>query len=812
MLAAGSQLGPYQILAPLGAGGMGEVYRARDPRLGREIAIKVLPAALAQDPQRLAWFEGETKAVASLAHANILVLHDVGVYQGISYAVTELLEGETLACRLARSRLLWPKAVEIAIAIADGLAAAHAKGITHRDIKPGNIFLTSDGRVKILDFGLAGVTLNSDSDKDTWAASPKPLSPPRTLEALDKTTDPYTPVEGQPRMFAGTVPYLSPEQASGTGLDARTDIFSLGCVLHEMLAGRPTFLRQTRADAVKAIVSDEPAALVASGKNVPPELERVVRHCLEKNPEQRFQSARDLAFGLRAILSDANIPQPRPAAEKRRWRLATGLALVVLLLASGGWYYHQRHRGPAGGAGQPIDTIAVLPLTDGGADPNLDFLTDGLTESLIHRLSQLGKLKVRPFNSVERYKQAKPDTRDVARDLEVQAIVSGRVSKQNDDLAISIELVDARDNSTIWGGSYHRKFGDIFAIQDEIAREITESLRLNLTGEEKQRLVKRDTANAEAYQLYLLGRYHTNRRTPESLDKAADYLRKAIEKDPSYALAYAGLADCYALLGWYSGRDPNEFFRKAKVEALRALELDESLAEAHTSLAIIATYGDWDWPAAESHYRRAIELNPNYVTAHHWYALYLTWMGRHDEALLEASRERDLDPLSLVAHSNLAAVLYFARRYDEAISQARDTIRMDQNYPVSHLVLGWAFVAKKRYPEATDEIQKAIRLSADETYLSNLGYVHAISGKIEAARQVLAELTKIDNQRHVPPSDVALVHVGLGNKDLAFEWLNKAYSQRDAGLLVVLKVNPWFESLHSDLRFTDLLRRMKLVP
>jgi eukaryotic-like serine/threonine-protein kinase len=791
MLAAGSALGPYEILGPVGAGGMGEVYRAKDQRLGREVAVKILPEPFAQDAERLARFHREAKAVAALAHPNILILFDVGREQGISYAVMELLEGETLRRRVGRSPVPWRKTVELGIGLAEGLAAAHAKGIIHCDLKPENIFLTSDGQIKILDFGLVRLESRCSADQETLT---------------------FIPAQTQEAAVMGTAPYMSPEQVKGLSVDGRSDIFSLGCVLYEMVSGRPAFARKTRADTIAAILRDDPPGFATRGQECPAEVERVIHHCLEKNKEARFQSARDIAFALRAMLTDANLEKSSPVSQRRRWALLACLAVVlVTVFLAWAWTYRLRNHEENPPPSPAIDTVAVLPLANDSGDANMEFLGPGISESLAHSLSQLRALKVRPFSAVSRYKEQAIDPPTVGHDLRVQAIVLGRVAKHGDDLTISVELVNAPQNTIIWGKQFRRKYSEILAIQEEIATEIARKLSVRLSGEERQRLTKRYTENSQAYQLYLLGRYHSNKRTEEGIDKGFRYFQQATEEDPSYALAYAGLADSYALLAWYNFRPPKEFFLKAKAMALKALELDNSVAEAHASLAAILTNYDWDWSAAEKEYKLALDLNSNYATAHHWYSRFLSWMGRHQDAIAEAQLALELDPISPTVNSNLALIYYHARQYDLAIQKAQTTLEMDPKFALALETLGWSYVEKKKYDEALEIFERVIQLTGDQTLINNLAVIYAIQGHTDQARKVLDELMELAKRRYVQPSDIALIHALLGEKNQAFEWLNKAYDDRDSGLLL-LKINPRLDCLRSDPRFSQLLRQMNLPP
>jgi serine/threonine-protein kinase len=788
MLTAGTYLGPYQVLAPLGSGGMGEVYRALDQRLSRQVAIKVLPEGLAQNRDALARFEREARALAALSHPHILMIHELNADQGVAFLVTELLEGETLRERLALAALPWQKALGIAIAIADGLAAAHSKGVIHRDLKPENIFLTTVGGVKLLDFGLARLEQKEH---------------PQDAAAVQSTLPAHT----EPGAVMGTVPYMAPEQVIGMPVDARTDIFAFGCVLYEMVTGNGPFSRPTVPEIRSAILTEHPAQLADSGKKVPPDLERVIEHCLEKKPEDRFQSARDLGFDLRAILSGSGAGKaaasPGRRARRAAWVVAA-LAAVVLLGLLGAVLY--RLRGDAGA----IESIAVLPFTNEGGDPNTEILSDGIPESLINNLSQLPNLRVIARSSAFRYKGRAVDPQAAGHELGVQAVLTGRIVQRGDRLVISVELVEVRNNRQLWGEQYNRKLADILAVQDEIAREITDKLRLRLSGEDKKRLSKRYTENTEAYQAYLAGRYHWNKRTEEGLKKAIEYFEQARERDPGYALAYAGLADCYALLGDYGFLPPRDAYPKAKAAAEKALELDDTLAEAHTSLAFAKVQYDWDWPGAEREFQKALALNPNYATAHQWYSEYLSAMGRHDEALREIRRAQELDPLSLIIHAVVGRALYFARRYDEAAEQCRQTVELDPNFGVAHLFLGRIYLAAGKYDEAVKELQEARRLAGGTAVMAEVVHALAVAGRRTEAEQLRAELEKMKDG-YVTAGRLALISVALGDKDQAFMWLDKAYDERSDTLLF-LKVEPRFDSLRSDPRFAALLRRIGLPP
>jgi serine/threonine-protein kinase len=790
MLAVGTNLGPYQILAPLGSGGMGEVYRAEDRRLGRQVAVKVLPQGLAHSRDALTRFEREARALAALSHPHILMIHELNTDQGVAFLVTELLEGETLRDRLALAALPWQRALGIGIAIADGLAAAHSKGVIHRDLKPENIFLTTDGGVKLLDFGLARLN--------------KHEQPPQDAATVQSTL----PAQTEPGTVMGTVPYMAPEQVIGMPVDARTDIFAFGCVLYEMVTGNGPFSRPTVPEIRSAILTEHPAQLSDSGKKVPPELERIIEHCLEKKPEDRFQTARDLRFDLRAILGGSGTGRAQAARAAGRGRRAgwivAALAAVVLLGLLGAVLYRLR------GDDRAIESIAVLPFANEGGDPNTEILSDGIPESLINNLSQLPNLRVIARSSAFRYKGRVIDPQAAGHELGVQAVLTGRVVQRGDRLVINVELVEVRNNRQLWGEQYNRKLADILAVQDEIAREITDKLRLRLSGEDRKRLTKRYTENTEAYQAYLAGRYHWNKRTEEGLKKAIEEFEQAKARDPGYALAYAGLADCYALLGDYGFLPPHDAYPKAKAAAEKALELDDTLAEAHTSLAFAKVQYDWDWPGAEREFQKALALNPNYATAHQWYSEYLSAMGRHDEALREIRRAQELDPLSLIIHAVVGRALYFARRYDEAAEQCRQTVEMDRNFGVAHLFLGRIYLASEKYDEAVTELQEARRLAGGTAVTAEVVYALAVARRRPQAEQLRAELDKMKDG-YVTAGRLAMISVAFGDKDQAFKWLDKAYDERSDTLLF-LKVEPRFDGLRSDPRFAALLKRVGLPP
>ncbi len=787
-LSPGSRLGPYEILAPIGAGGMGEVYRARDPRLGREVAIKVLPGELSADRERLSRFEQEARAAGALNHPNVVAVYDVGTHEGISYLVSELLEGETLRALLASGPLPPHKGIDHALQIARGLSAAHGKGIVHRDLKPENIFITRDGRAKILDFGLAKLTQIE-----------KP--------GAGDTNLPTTPAATEPGVVLGTLGYMSPEQVRGQPVDHRSDIFSFGAILHEMLTGQRAFHGPTAADTMSAILMREPPVLSRADANIPPGLDRVVRHCLEKDPAQRFHSAHDLAFDLEALSGPAAAAPARLSGEKVR-RLAPArilAALIILAISAAALALLVRPRATS------IQSLAVLPFVNASGDPDAEYLSDGITETLINRLSQLPTLLVIARNTVFRYKGRETDAQVVGRDLKVQAVLTGRVTQRGASLAVSAELVDVRNNRQIWGDRYDRKLSDLLAVQDEIAEEISGKLRLKLGEEERSRLRKRETENTEAYQLYLKGRFFWSQRGPGLL-RGLEYFKKALEEDPSYALAYSGLADSYALLGWYGNLPALEAFPRAKSAAQRALEIDPTLAEAHSTLGYILYNYDLDPVAAHREFQQAIDLNPRYAPAHYWRSACFMSTGQLEGAFAEARRAIEVDPLSPFPNALYGRLLVYARRYDEAVQQLKTSLDLYPRLLWTHLSLGLAYSGNNNSDEAIAEYQQAVEISQRLPWaVALLGSAYAKAGRKAEAEELLDELRRRSKTEYVRSLDFAILLTGLGDNEGALASLEKAVQARE-GYLAFLHLDGTFEALYPDPRFKDLVRRIGLAP
>jgi non-specific serine/threonine protein kinase len=767
----GQKLGRYRIVEKIGAGGMGDVYRAHDEHLDREVAIKMLPPETIADGHSLQRFHNEAMALSRLNHPNICSIYDVDLQAGQPFIVMELLEGQTLNERIAGRPLRLDELLDLAIQIADALETAHAKGIVHRDIKPGNIFVLSRGQAKVLDFGLAKLTLPSTGESGIL-----------TAETL--TT---------PGAAVGTTPYLPPEQARGKEVDARADLFSFGLVLYEMTTGRPAFSGSTSAIVFDAILNRDPIPASRLNPNLPVELEQILSKALEKDREMRYQTAADIRADLKRLKRDFDLG-----------RLRVGKAS------------QSRERSVREPRVTPsrIRAIAVLPLANLSRDPEQDYFVDGMTEEIITDLAQIGALRVISRTSAMRYKGSDKPLPEIARELNVDALVEGSVMRAGGRVRITAQLIHAATDQHLWAKSYERDVSDVLALQSEVARAIAEEVQAKLTPQERARLTRARQVTPAAHEAYLKGRYSWARTTEESVRKSIEYFLEAIAKDGRYALAYAGLADAYNQLA-----NPileivpqGAVIPKVQAAATKALELDDTLAEAHISLGRIKFYYDWDWADAEKSFRRAIELSPNYPYAHHVYALLLSALGRHTEAIHHSTLAQQCDPVAPLVNGVAGLIYCFARQFETAEEQLRKTLQVEPNFMFAHWILGGlCLVPMERYDEAIVHLQKAIALSGNVAHPRGLlGYAYAKVGRRDDALRTLVELEELSRQRYVAPVSKAFTYSALGNERM-WQALEEAYEQRSSSL-VWARVFPHWDEVRLQPRFQDLLRRMNFPP
>ena len=733
---------------------MGVVYKAEDTRLHRFVALKFLPDALAQDSESLERFRREAEAASALNHPNICIIHDIGEQDGQAFIAMEFLDGKMLKDFIDEKPLPLEQILEFGVQIADGLDAAHQLGIVHRDIKPANIFVTKRGHAKILDFGLAKLNANAERDDVTQAAD-------ATVGSMDIELT-------RPGVVMGTIAYMSPEQVRGEVLDARTDLFSFGAVMYEMASGRQAFGGFVSGAVIEAVLARSPVPVRSINPHVSRRLEEIICKALRKDRDQRYQHAAD----IRSDLQRANLhPQRVPKI---------------------------------------VDSLAVLPFENVSRDPENEYLSDGIAGSLINVLATVPKLRVMAQSTAIRYKGRGIDPQAVGRELNVCAVLTGRMMQSGGSLRIGTELVDVATGARLWGEQYDRKPGDIFAIQDEISKEISEKLRLKLTRAEKKRLTKHQTDDPEAYRLYLKGRHHWNRWTEEGFYKAIECFQQAVKKDPTYALAYAGLADSYVLQGWNGYLLPKDAFPKGKAAAIRALRLDPDLGEAHTSLAGVLWLYDWQWPEAETEFKHSLSLNPTYPTANHWYAEYEMTMGRRVEGIERMKKGQELEPLSSIKNVAVGWALYMDRRYDDAIEELRRTIELDPNFPITYWLLGLVFRKMARFEMAIAEGERAATLSGGSPLLLGaLAHTFATAGRREEAIRILDDLTNLAKQKYVPSYFFAGIYSGLREDDRAVECLEKSYEER-SHWLIYLHIDPGMDGLRFNLRFQNLLRRIGL--
>ncbi len=788
----GQTISHYRIVEQLGAGGMGVVFKAQDSRLERAVALKFLPEKLAQQPRALERFRREARAASALNHPGICTIYDIGEQDGRAFIAMEFIDGETLRNHIHGKALPVAELLELGIQIAEALDAAHSEGIIHRDIKPANIFVTKRGRAKVLDFGLAklvpkGVAIADDDSGGESSSS--------------------TSIAG---IISGTPSYMSPEQVRGDALDARTDIFSLGLVLYEMATGRQAFGGGTGGAIIEAVLTRSPVSVRAINPDIPAALEAIIEKALHKDREQRYQHAADLLADLQRLKREIDSGRTDQAGDSVSLLASTSGPVSSTSHAVSRTTTPQSGSFRAPRASKTISSLAVLPFENVSRDPENDYLSDGITRSLINNLATVPKLRVMAQSTVFRYKGREIDPQAIGRELNVRAVLTGRMMQSGGSLRIGTELVDVATGSLLWGAQFDRKPGDIFVIQDEISSEISGKLRLQLTHAEKKRLVKRHTEDAEAYRLYLQGRHHWNRWTEEGFYKAIGYFQQAIEKDPSYALAHDGVADCYVLLGWNSYLPPKDAFPKAKVAAMAALEIAPDLGEAHTDLAAVLWLHDWQWAEAQNEFKRSLELNPCYPTANHYYAECLMTLGRNAEALARMKKSLELDPLSLIINVAIGWAYYHARQYDEAVAQLLRTVELDPNYPMTFWILGLIYRETARYNLAISAGEKGVSLSGGSPLMrAALAQTFAAAGAPEKAIEIADELNELAKQRYVAPHFFAGIYVGLGEHDRAIEYLEKSCAEH-CHWLIYLHVDPSMDDLRNDPRFQDLLRRVGL--
>jgi serine/threonine protein kinase/tetratricopeptide (TPR) repeat protein len=776
----GRVLGHYRILEQIGAGGMGVVYRAHDEQLDRDVALKVLlPGTLANESARRQFRRGAL-ALAKLNHPNVAIVYEFDSQDGLDFLVMELISGLTLDAKLAGRPLLETEILRLGVQLADALQTAHTQGIVHRDLKPGNLCVTSDDRLKVLDFGLA-----------QWVQQEPDLAVTATANLSNE--------------IRGTVPYMAPEQLRGNKADARSDIYSSGAVLYEMATGRCPFT-ESGPQLVGAILEKPPSPPTASNHSVSVALQSIILKALEKDPNRRYQSAKELRVDLER-LSTGVAPVVRDTGPAWPWISLTAFAVIVAVFFAfdvAGWRDRLLSRTPRSG----IKSLVVLPLENLSGDPEQGYFADGMTDELTTKLAQVGALRVISRTSATRYKHSRKALPEIAKELHVDAVVEGSVMRSGDKVRISAQLIEASTDKHLWARDYEQPLNDVLHLQNLVAQAIVNEVKIQLSPQEQARLASSRLVNSEAHEAYLKGRYHLYQRTEENFREARVYFEEAANIDRNYASAYAGLADYYWLTDELS---PRVAMPKAKNYVLKALAIDDALADAHSTLADIKFYGDWDWLGADKEFKRAIELKPSYAEARTAYSAFLSEMGRDDQAVSEIRTAQQLDPLSPMTASTAAWAFYYARQYDLATEQALNALALEPESLSAHDCLGSSYLAKGLTEKALAEYRIIVSNSAgDPLRLASLARAYAVAGRRAEARQVAAQLVEASRVHYVPPFFLALIYATLNSKDQAFSWLEKAYQEHDS-YLVRLKVEPGLDPLRSDPRFEDLLLRMKFL-
>jgi serine/threonine-protein kinase len=787
----GEIISHYKIIKKMGEGSSGVVYKAADTKLGRFVALKFLPTDLKADEEKKVRFLREAMTASALDHANICTVHDIEeTKDGQLFICMALYEGETLTAKMKKGPFKLGEVIDISLQIAEGIDKAHGKGIVHRDIKPQNLIFTNEGVVKIVDFGLAKLIGQKDITK-----------------------------EG---VTVGTVGYMSPEQARGDEVDQQTDIWSLGVVIYEMITGQLPFRGENAQAVIYSILNREPLPITNYSSKIPLELERIVEKCLSKEFSKRYQHIDELITDLYGLKEKTNLAAGRykKALRKRTVRehsmryIVLGILLAAIIII-GGYFFFDKMKPPGISKKESLiarvkPSIAVLPFKDISPDQQHGYFCDGMVEELIVALTRVQGLRVVPRTSSFQFKGKNIDAREIGDQFNVKTVLEGSVRIADNKVIITTKLINISDGIYLWSEKYHGELEDIFAVQEEIAREIVNALEIKL-DEQSVSLIRRYTENIEAYNLYLEGRYFWSRRMPEDLEKGIRFFQKAIEIDPNYALAYVGISDSYHLLASYGVLPPQHAFPKATEAALKALEIDNTLGEAHTSLANVKLFYEWDWPAAEREFKRAIQLNPYYNRTHEWYAVYLAITNKIEEAIAEMKRAVELEPLSISSQTGIGRHLYFAKKFDQAIKQFHRALELDPYCFYAHAYLGQTYIMKSKYPEAITHFEKAVAITGGKEAgsLCGLGYVYGISGKKEEALRILEKLRILAKQMYIRPTYIAAIYIGLGDNDKAFQWLDKAYRVR-CDWLINLQIEHMFDPIRKDPRFVELVKKVGL--